>query len=422
MALLSALKRFSSARPPLVDVALAALWLILCQLAALYSWRDPGSFFFDSEKAAKPLYSAIRESEADEFIQKALNASATSQQPDLQHERHPNSPYLDSYSAARICAGIPTKGREKEQFLPRTIASLVDTLSPEERKSLHIIILITEENPEANPAFGQSWLSNMADEVLLYSPVPKYLNPDTYKYIDENKPSKSAERNEHVQMDYATLMETCQKQGADYFLLVEDDIIASRDWLSKLNSALHLLEALPVPNDWLYLRLFYTELYLGWNGEEWHIYIPRILLVYALVGGILLLGRALRGRYTKKQSPCHATYIVRFHIWFIAFTALFFMAGRVTVIPRSEGIREMNNYGCCGQGLAFPAHHLDMLEEKLRAPPHHAPGDSFIEIIADEMNLKRWAMEPSVFQHVGVRGSSEKGGPRKDLWNYGFET
>ncbi|VUC25158.1 unnamed protein product [Clonostachys rosea] len=421
MALLSTLQRLTSARPPLVDVVFAALWLILCQLAVLYAWRDPGSFFFDSEKAFKPLYSAIRESEADEFIQKALKTSATSQHPDLQHERHPSSPYLDSYNASKICAGIPTKRREKEQFLPRTIASLVDTLSPEERKSLHIVILITEQSPITNPAFGQSWLSNMADEVLLYSPVPKYLSLDTYRHIDENKPTETTERNEHVQLDYATLMEACQKQGADYFLLVEDDIIASRDWLSRLNSALRLLEALPNPSDWLYLRLFYTELYLGWNGEEWHIYIPMILLVYAMVAGIILLGRAMRGRLTK-QTPYSTTSIIRFNVWFIAFTVLFFMAGRVTVLPKSEGIREMNNYGCCAQGLAFPAHHLDMLEDKLRAPPHHAAGDSFIEIVADEMNLKRWAMEPSVFQHVGVRGSSEKGGPRKKLWNYGFET
>ncbi|KAK7229403.1 hypothetical protein V2G26_001573 [Clonostachys chloroleuca] len=422
MALLSTIKRLSSARPPLVDVTLAALWLILFQLAALYSWRDPGSFFFDYEKASRPLYSAVREFEADEFIQRALTASATSQQPDLQHETHPNYAYLDNYNATRICVGIPTKGREKEQFLPRTIASLVDTLSPDERKSLHIIILITEENPKANPAFGQSWLSNMVDEVLLYSPVPKYLSPDTYKYINDSKPSEGAERNEHVQMDYATLMATCQKQGADYFLLVEDDIIASRDWYSRLDNALHLLEASPTPDDWLYLRLFYTELYLGWNAEEWHIYLPRVLLFYALVAGIVLLGRALWGRHTKKQSPYHTASIIRFHLWFIAFTTLFFLAGRVTVIPRSEGIREMNNYGCCAQGLAFPAHQLDMLEDRLRAPPHHAPGDSFIEIVADELNLKRWAMEPSVFQHVGVRGSSEKGGPTKKLWNYGFET
>jgi hypothetical protein len=405
---------------PVIKLALAAVWLLLLQFCYFYSARDPGSFFFDAERAYKPHLSNLREAEAEKFIQQAVNTPATATSPQAQEINHHVSEHTQN--ASRICVGIPTKGREKEQFLPRTLASLVDTLSPLERTYLHLIVLITEDDPTQNPAYGQSWLTNIADEVLLYTPAPKHLQEETYRHIGDHIPGRKAGRNEHVKFDYATLMEACNEREMDHFLLVEDDIITVPDWFQRLILALDLVEATNQPNDWLYLRLFYTELYHGWNSEEWPMYIRRLLIVYAATAFGTWVATRVWARVFQGRLPGLWHCVLSFHFFFIAFTTLFFMAGRVSVSHHQEGVREMNKFGCCAQGLAFPKRHLVWLTQKLRDPPHGIPGDSFIEVMADEKGLQRWAMEPSVFQHVGVRGSSAKGGESRLEWNFGFET
>ena len=42
---------------------------------------------------------------------------------------------------------------------------------------------------------------------------------------------------------------------------------------------------------WLYLRLFYTETYLGWNAEDWSTYLLHSTLLFLLLSTVLLLLR-----------------------------------------------------------------------------------------------------------------------------------
>jgi hypothetical protein len=80
----------------------------------------------------------------------------------------------------------------------------------------------------------------------------------------------------------------------------------------------------------------------------------------------------------------------------------------------------MPRYGCCAQGLLFPRRQLDGVFELLRNPPYDFPGDMILEGYAGDRELKKWALDPSVFQHVGFKESSE--GPRKaEVWNFRFE-
>jgi len=81
----------------------------------------------------------------------------------------------------------------------------------------------------------------------------------------------------------------------------------------------------------------------------------------------------------------------------------------------------MPQYGCCSQGLVFPARHVTKLKQNLLEPSFDLPVDSIIEKIADDETMKKWALIPSAFQHVGVRGSSAEGGMRKSTWSFGFE-
>ncbi|KAM4055889.1 n-Acetylglucosaminyltransferase-IV (GnT-IV) domain-containing protein [Hirsutella rhossiliensis] len=400
-----------------LNILLGVSWLLLFRYCQIHSYADPGAFFFDAERAFTPFYSAARETEADYFLQKLPTTTAAADQP-----------RRDSSSSDRICLGIPSIRRQGEQFLPRTVASLVDTLSLEQRRQLVIVVLLADDEPQINPAFGQAWLERLTDEVLVYADPSSLPVATNYRSINGSQQHDGASREKHVQLDYASLVDACITHDADYFALLEDDVIASRDWLARLRSSLSQIENMATPKDWLYLRLFYAEKYLGWNSEEWPSYSKNVALVYAAAAATVVLFRRVKlallqpAKWEVRLHGSRRTFpAVQFNFWMLAFIGLYFMAGRLTVNGYQAGLREMERNGCCAQGLVFPSRHLRMLASRLKEPPHDLPGDSFIEQVADNEGLSRWAMVPSVLQHVGVRGSSESGGVRKTSWNFSFE-
>lgn len=87
--------------------------------------------------------------------------------------------------------------------------------------------------------------------------------------------------------------------------------------------------------------------------------------------------------------------------------------------PLPRGMIRMDNYGCCAQGLVYAREKVPLVLAELE------PGvtvdllpDQRIEALAGKMQLERWALVPSVFQHVGRVSSS---GTPKKTWNFQFE-
>jgi hypothetical protein len=177
----------------------------------------------------------------------------------------------------------------------------------------------------------------------------------------------------------------------------------------------------------LYLRLFWTEFYFGWNSEEWFSY---------LVASIVLAFIALLAvRFTRRKVPQIEEYVSTWSIptiWVPLCIILYFAAGRVTVQPMSKGLIEMNNFGCCSQGLLFPRTKAETL---LQWYEEHDAGliDMLTEEYADRHGETRYAMNPPVMQHVGMQ-SSKPGResqmdivpenwvtPSHKLWNFVFE-
>jgi len=116
--------------------------------------------FFRPQDAYKPTHSAIREREADQF----LSTFNIDKPPSLK----PGQSLPGNIADFTYCLGIPSHRREHEQFFPRTLASLVDTLEPHQRSEIFITVLFTDEEPTENSAFGQPWLESIADSVMGY--------------------------------------------------------------------------------------------------------------------------------------------------------------------------------------------------------------------------------------------------------------
>ena len=111
-----------------------------------------------------------------------------------------------------------------------------------------------------------------------------------------------------------------------------------------------------------------------------------------------------------------------------AFILLYFAAGRLTVAPLRRGLRLMDEFGCCSQALLFPSRAIPDLVRF-----YQGEGIGFVDVLtesyADDLGLHRWALIPSVFQHIG--GKSSKGDDYEhsrwnrsvaaNIWNFDFE-
>ncbi|KAM0716158.1 hypothetical protein Q7P37_008672 [Cladosporium fusiforme] len=390
---------------------------VIFLIAVLYvrrvTARDPGSWFFDPRTAYDPHYSTIRSHQAESFVVAADTA-----------EPFHRSQY--STEPLRLCVGIPSIAREGVRYLRTTVGSLLEGLTVEERDGIHLIVFIPHSDPDVHPAYHEPWLGNLADNVLRYNVSQKQLD-----HIVDMEREQGLFREKGL-YDYKYLLNACAATEAAYIAIFEDDIIAMDGWYHRTLSAIKEAEAKwpsrarGIPG-FLYLRLFYTEEFLGWNGEDWPIHVSCSLLTI-VVSGLLL--NWIRSRSQNTQRFISMTGILAVCLVLEPLLiVLVFAAGKVSVLPRSPGVNVMNKYGCCSQALVFPR----LKAEKLINWYEQARigfVDSLTEQYADEHAEVRLALSPSVIQHIGRKsskgddfgkGSKHHLSVAEKLWNFKFE-
>ncbi|KAG4262364.1 hypothetical protein FPRO03_10594 [Fusarium proliferatum] len=405
-------------RPSHANIGFWLVWFTALIWSYHNSYDDPSSFFYKSRIAFNRRYSALREKQVDEYLEREIFPVAHKQRTEVQVDNE------------FLCIGIPSINRTTSGFLAHTVGSLVDTLTPNERNQIHIVVLLADKDPTKHFAYGKDWLFGLADDVLVYSNDSKTDSKLNYKVLphDVRGMGRSDDRVENIRLDHSVLFEACRRRDPTYFALIEDDIIATPDWFTRFKKGVIEVEqkATDAHKDWMYLRLFYSEIYMGWNNEEIFDYLKVVILGYtALIACLLLALRCRQRRHAGSfaTKDFAQTVALLLGLWIPACLALAFVTGRITLhrlFTRSPTVREMPRYGCCAQGLVFPNHHLQNLQDFLREPPFQFPGDMIMEDYARDHGLSKWALDPSVLQHVGLVESSD--GPRRaEVWNFSFE-
>lgn len=389
--------------------------VLLCLLVVVYALRstcdrDPGSIFFKPATAYQPKYSLIRQEQAEHYInQSSTDAKIVPSDLSPEQEKH-------------LCVGIPSVGREGTRYLRTTVGSLLEGLSPEERENIHLVVLIAHSDPFANPEYHEPWLANLVDHVLLYE--PSQLDHITALEADVGNREK-------MLYDYAYTLRTCIDAKTPYIAMLEDDVLASDGWfwrtLLGLQQADDIVAHSSKIKDYLYMRLFYTEEFLGWNSEAWRVY-----LFWSIVFAVGTIGAALTARTfsaTAKKTISALMLSLAVVIALAFAILLFFAAGKTTVLALPRGLNEMNQYGCCSQGLVFPR---DKAQDIANFFEDRKIGyvDMLIEEYADEHAEFRWALTPPVLQHIGRKSSKgdDFGEASKNsmpvaakLWNFQYE-
>lgn len=362
---------------------------------------DPTSYFFDRAKGYERIYSSKREEQALTYIETANKADFT----------RPTS--RDSPS---MCIGIATITRKSDkQYVEGAVGSLLEGLTDAERAQIYLILFIAHTDPSRHPIFQELWPQTVSNEVLTYNVSDNDLK-QLRMFEDEHHP-----RNKSI-YDYGYLLKNCLRTGAEWISIIEDDVIARAGWYDMACVALKEAQNISRGASWLYLRMFYTENLLGWNGEEWPRYLSWSLLLFVIVLFGLLGSRA--------RSPLLRRHLSNSDIATLscvclpAFIGLYFMAGRMTMQPPSPGVRSMPRFGCCSQGFIFPRDIVPTVIQRVgQAMNEDYYIDMLFERFADARDLGRFAQFPSLLQHVGLQSSKGWGydGDAALTWNFAFE-
>ncbi|KAF9883434.1 hypothetical protein FE257_003477 [Aspergillus nanangensis] len=392
------LGRFSLSATGLIICAFSVLYLLSLRYYHGLSYRDPTSYFFDAHRAYERQYSAIRVKEAETFLSKADGITP----PARAHGETPT-----------ICIAIVTVRRRGDQYVGLTVASLLDGLSQSERKSIYLDLLVGNSNPSDHPIYSEKWVKTLPDRIRTYS-------KDDIDFEQIQAWEEGGWYRNKTIYDYTYMLQDCYDTGAEYVAMIEDDTLAVKGWLPSALEALRTVEKRTAGRDWIYLRLFYVDDLLGWNSEEWPRYLGWSFVIWAMLTGIMVAAK--RNFKTELKSVPYSI------IWIIscgfipAAIALHFMAGRQTMWPMSPGVHEMNKYGCCSQGLVFPRSIIPQFLDQTDLTTDWLV-DMMIEKIANYQEWSRWAVVPSLLQHIGATSSKGYGfdTSAKSLWNFRFE-
>ena len=364
--------------------------------------NDPGSLFFDPKHAFDRRYSFDRQLQADYFI------ANTSQ------------PYSKAADKHSMCVGILTVQRDGTRYFRYAVGSVLAGLSVEERADVYLTTFIVDVDPTQHQAYEEDWLHSLSDRVLTYNEAPADVLQQVRAFDAEDplffktKPL----------FDYVHLLKTCYANGAPYIVMLEDDVIAVDGWYARTKAALKDLETNHDKASVMYLRLFYNERLLGWNNEEWLRYLMWSISAEAvLVAVVLGIRRFVSSSAVVLMPRTIATVCL---LCGPLCVALYFAAGRLTVAGLPTGISRMDKYGCCSQAFVF---HRERVPDLITYFETSKSGfvDVLTEKYANEKELARWALTPSVFQHVGSKsskwGTKGKWGRygAENIWNFRFE-
>ena len=377
-------------------------------------FRDPTSAFFDPVRGYERSYSLEREQQAlVEVVESANN-----------YDGFVSSPVRDDVGVLRMCIGIATVAREGEQYVQRTVGSLLAGLNDTQRSEIRLLTLIAHTTPEVHPAFDEPWLRVLSDEVLLYDDRNPYFNQLNKWEADRNFLAKG-------RFDYAFTLTRCFDSGAPYVAIIEDDTLAAEDWYQRTFDALYQVENyhhrhLATSTGWLYLRLFFTEEFLGWNIEEWPAFLAQAIAIEVMTALVLYLLHQWLPRYIP-----HSVIVAVTGIYIPSLIILYLAAGRLSMQPLNPGVVQMPNYGCCAQGLVFPRQIVPEVIERLGSANGGFVDQTLEQWAAEGDGLARWAVVPSLLQHIGAHSSkgddfgvkAEWGrSVAQKIWSFGFES
>ncbi|KAK9710062.1 hypothetical protein K7432_008663 [Basidiobolus ranarum] len=288
-----------------------------------------------------------------------------------------------------VCIGI-LPSNHPENFLQVaevTIGSLFDTFTAEDRSRIHVTLFLPETGSKAHLEATKGY-SHLLNSVLLY-PEQGY-----QKIVSLDNPVASSggqeyNRNTKEIFEYAHILQHCDAKRPMYTLILRD-VVATRDWFRQLELA---LASVNYRDDWLYMRMFYSEELLGFHLRD-------SLWIFLYISASIVLFKWMLHRFL----PGHPNYHTFLTISLVLLICLIpWSIGRQNLFPISSGASELPN-GCCTEAVVYNQNHIPALLSSLldHESSHIRPLTSRLSQFATAQQLRQLAWTPSAFQAVGV--------------------
>ena len=143
-----------------------------------------------------------------------------------------------------LVIGIPTVSRKKTSYLVPTLQSLVSNLRKEEKGDVQIAVFVADLSTEYRQWVKEQVSSNFKNEIesglIIVFAAPTSFYPDLENLLPFFGDSTDRVKWRSKQcLDYSYLYYYCSDMS-DYFLLVEDDIIAETGYLQRMKEFIKL--------------------------------------------------------------------------------------------------------------------------------------------------------------------------------------
>jgi hypothetical protein len=342
-------------------------------------------------------------------------------------------PVFNKHDAKRLCVSIASVRREKVKYLEQTIATLL-TRAP---LSLQDRVRITLYNLH-HPAEDHAVALGMKDLVRVRTASYLSVDPEAGP-IDKRR----VKRKEFL--DYIALLEAEEKRQCDYYLVLEDDVLAAKDWATQALAIIEEAERREAKGErFSKIKLFSDESFAN-DGYRWTrpldiaaITLLVTVLTAAIYGSMLCIANLAKRKKSVDKETTEAdkeevqgstiqvdiraglTRLNWIAAVFLAGCMLFMVliVGRRTVFPAPRGLQEGNivylyqanlySHDAMGRWTRFlrrvyfankaaglPLQPKDNYVKAFNASQKKDGGKEYMHMI--------W--RPSVFQHTGIESS-----------------
>ncbi|KAF2667743.1 hypothetical protein BT63DRAFT_299721 [Microthyrium microscopicum] len=400
-------------RPPAV-LALGVTVAILLAIA-FYGhfnfYRDPGSIFFNPNRALERKYSIQREQEAVAFEAQAHALLDGNENADGVFPKAGRDPL--------ICGVFVTMGRETQggvHPLELAVASSLTGLVEPERSDIDLQVYFANTNASEHPLWN-SWLLKLVDG---FTSARQLVSDSEFKNLVKLENGK--EFFTKSAFDFRNAIRHCYNvSSAPYIALLEGDILLADGWFSRSKLALQDIVAQTKSMDrWLDMRLFNDEKGIGYDSTTlFGNNVPIIILGVSITLFTILQATRVYSA-TGKAFISNAFISVICCVTVPLFVIMFFQTGKSSVFTPAPGV-SVQNWGCCSQAIIMPRERAIGLAE-LIAEQAGGPPDMSINDYASRNELKRFVLNPVQVQHIGFRSLlTPERLKTESVWSVAFE-
>ena len=300
-----------------------------------------------------------------------------------------------SVNEPEFCFVVVTTGRpQNPRYLTQTVASLVGQL---EKLKRSYTFAVYNNGGELHP------------EAMELAKIMPVISNKTVPRVGRNSFQTQ-------KIGYSAAMKWCLHKNARYNVVIEDDVIATSDFIKNLNFIMNYCLADKEGKSWGFLKLFYPEKFQAWGNNPSSI--VELLMFTLLFGftltflsGLIFLGpMEIDLKTFKIQMKCPVMYF-RLIITNISVFLVMISLGRA----HWEELRKLNPLlisvvearGCCTQAVLFPRTHFNELVHYLDS--HHSsfqiPYDLAMDQFVEEKGLQKLLAVPNLFNHIGMISS-----------------